>query len=125
MTRLFAAAYPFANDVLALPVTDLDETVAWYGRCFGLSEVERQDEPVPTVIMERDGVRIGFAINGGDASQDGAAIKVTDIRRAQEELERRGVQCGDRQVDERDGQHSTCFLSLPPMASVITSISRL
>ena len=85
MSRLFEAAYPFANDVLALPVTDLDETVAWYGRCFGLSEVERRDEPVPTVIMERDGVRIGFAINGGDASQDGAAIKVTDIHRAQEE----------------------------------------
>ena len=62
MTGLFAAAYPFADDVLALPVTDLDETVAWYGRCFGLSEVGRQDEPVPTVIMERDGVRIGFAI---------------------------------------------------------------
>ena len=114
MTGLFEAAYPFANDVLALPVTDLEETVAWYERCFGLSEVERQDEPVPTVIMERDGVRIGFAINGGDASQDGAAIKVTDIRRAREELERRGVQCGDRQVDERDGQKLHVFFVAAP-----------
>ena len=114
MTRLFEAAYPFANDVLALPVTDLDETVSWYQRCFGLSEVERQDEPVPTVIMERDGVRIGFAINGGDASQDGAAIKVTDIYRAQEELERSGVQSSSRQVDERDGQKLHVFFVVAP-----------
>ena len=30
MARLFEAAYPFAGDVLALPVIDLDKTVAWY-----------------------------------------------------------------------------------------------
>ena len=64
MTRLFEAAYPFADDVLALPVIDLDRTVSWYQRSFGLYEVERVDEPVSTVLMERDGVRIGFAING-------------------------------------------------------------
>ena len=114
MTRLFEAAYPFADDVLALPVIDLDKTISWYQRSFGLDEVERVDEPVPTVIMERDGVRIGFAINGGDAAQDGAAIKVTDIHRAQEELERRGVQCSNRRVDERDGQELHVFFVAAP-----------
>ena len=114
MIRLFEAAYPFADDVLALPVIDLDDTVSWYQRSFGLSEVERVDEPVPAVIMQRDGVRIGFAVNGGGASQDGAAIQVTDIHRAREELEANGVETANWRVDERDGQKLQVFFVVAP-----------
>ena len=114
MAGLFEDAYPFADDVLALPVTDLDETVSWYRRSFGLSEVERKDEPVPTVIMERDSVRIGFAVTGGDASQDGAAIKVTDIHRARQEIESNGAETGNWRVDERDGQKLQVFFVTAP-----------
>jgi catechol 2,3-dioxygenase-like lactoylglutathione lyase family enzyme len=74
----FKEAYPFQNDVLALPVADLDVTSQWYAAPLGMVEVERVDEPVPTVILERDGARIGFAVNGGDASQDGAAVLVSN-----------------------------------------------
>jgi catechol 2,3-dioxygenase-like lactoylglutathione lyase family enzyme len=63
----FQSAAPYQNDVLALPVADLDATSAWYTNHFGMTEVERTDNPVPTVILERNGTRIGFAINGGDA----------------------------------------------------------
>ena len=56
----FKEAYPFQNDVLALPVTDLDVASRWYTEHFGMPEVERLDQPVPTVILERDGTRIGF-----------------------------------------------------------------
>ena len=100
--------------VLALPVTDLDRTVSWYQRSFGLKEVEPVDRPVPAVIMERDGVRIGFAVNGGDASQDGAAIKVTDIRRARDELEGKGVRTANWRVDERDGRKFRVFFVVAP-----------
>ena len=81
----FKAAFPYQKDVLALPVTDLDAASAWYAKHFRMVEVERLEHPVPTVILERDGVRIGFAINGGDASQDGAAILVSNIRAVKEE----------------------------------------
>ena len=64
-TSLFKAAFPFQKDVLALPVTDLDVAATWYSEAFGLSEVERRPSPHPTVILARDGVQIGFAINGG------------------------------------------------------------
>ena len=84
---LFEAAFPYQDDVLALPVEDLDRAANWYARAFGLAEVERRDSPGPTVIMQRDGVQIGFAINGGDATQDGAAILVSDLERARRELE--------------------------------------
>jgi catechol 2,3-dioxygenase-like lactoylglutathione lyase family enzyme len=111
---LFSQAFPFADDVLALPVTDLDNTVAWYKTAFGLTEVSRTDHPVPTVITERDGVQIGFAINGGDATQDGAAILVNDIHRAREEIEAAGVETGNWRVDERDGQKLQVFFVVAP-----------
>ena len=66
---LFKAANPYQDDVLALPVEDLDQASQWYANALGLTEVERRDDPVPTVIMQRDGVQIGFAINGGGRQQ--------------------------------------------------------
>jgi catechol 2,3-dioxygenase-like lactoylglutathione lyase family enzyme len=111
---LFKAAFPYQKDVLALPVVDLDATAAWYAKAFGLTEVERRADPHPTVVLERDGVRFGFAINGGDASQDGAAILVSDIERAKQELEANGVAVGDRRVDERNGRKLQVFFVVAP-----------
>lgn len=111
--RLFAAAYPYADDVLALPVKDLDRASAYYANAFDLKEVERHESP-PTVIMERDGVRIGFSINGRDASQEGAAILVTDIHRARQELEERGVTISNWRIDERDGASLQVFFVVAP-----------
>ena len=112
--KLYEAAYAFQDDVLALPVEDIDRAAAWYGARFGLREVERRDEPVPTVILERDGVQMGFAINGGDASNDGAAILVNDIQRARDELEANGVETGNWRVDERDDGKFRVFFVVAP-----------
>ncbi|MCE2425528.1 MAG: VOC family protein [Pseudomonadales bacterium] len=111
---MYKAAYPFQDDVLALPVVDIDQAATWYGERFGLEEVERNDDPVPNVVLERDGVRIGFAINGGDATQDGAAILVTDVARARDELEANGVATGNWRVDERDGEKYQVFFVVAP-----------
>jgi catechol 2,3-dioxygenase-like lactoylglutathione lyase family enzyme len=111
--RLFAAAYPFAQDVLDLPVKDLDEAVAYYGRAFGLTEVDRRKSP-PAVIMERDGVRMGFSINGRDAAQEGAAILVSDIHRARAELESKGLEVGNWRIDEREGRRLQVFFVIAP-----------
>jgi len=112
--KLYEAAFPYAEDVLALPVEDIDRASAWYQEMFGLKEVERRDDPVLAVILERDGVRIGFAINGGDASNDGAAIRVTDIHRARQELEGKGIEIGNWRVDENDGQKLQVFFVIAP-----------
>ena len=112
--RLYEAAFPFAADVLTLPVEDIDRAAAWYGAKFGLTEVERRDDPFPTVILERDGVRIGFAVNGGDAAEDGAAIRVTDVHGARDELEARGVRTANWRVDERDGERFQVFFVVAP-----------
>ncbi len=111
---LYVAAFPFAEDVLALPVEDIEQTVKWYGDAFGLKEIERRASPLPSVIMERDGLQIGFAINGGDAEQDGAAILVTDIQQAHDELEAKGIKTGNWRVDERDGEKFQVFFVVAP-----------
>ena len=114
MAGLYKAAYPYAEDVLALPVKDVDRAAGWYAGKFGLKEVERRDEPEPAVIMERDGVRIGFAVNGRDPENEGAAILVTDIHRARAELAAAGVETANWRVDERDGRRFQVFFVTAP-----------
>lgn len=111
--KLFVAAFPYADNVLELPVTDVDQAAAYYSHAFGLIEVARSENP-PTVVMERDGARLGFAINGRDASQEGAAILVSDIHRVRDELESRGIETANWRVDERDGKKLQVFFVVAP-----------
>ena len=110
----FKKAFPYQKDVLTLPVTDLDAASRWYCAHFGMTEVERHEQPVPTVVLERDGTRIGFSINGGDASQDGAAVLVANIRALKDELESHGTPIGNWRVDERNGQKHQVFFVVAP-----------
>jgi len=110
----FKAAFPYQQDILALPVTDLDIASRWYSEHCGMIKVERREHPVPTVILERNGTRIGFAINGGDASQDGAAILVSNIQGIREELSFKGVAISNWRIDERDGHKLQVFFVVAP-----------
>jgi catechol 2,3-dioxygenase-like lactoylglutathione lyase family enzyme len=113
-TAVFEKAFPYGDDVLALPVADLDAAARWYAQHFALVEVERRSEPQPTVIMERDGARFGFSVNGGDSSQEGAAILVSDIHAVRTELESRGVTIENWRVDEQDGKKLQVFFVAAP-----------
>jgi catechol 2,3-dioxygenase-like lactoylglutathione lyase family enzyme len=109
----FKAAFPYQRDILALPVADVDAAAHWYANSFGMLEVERRDQPA-TVILERDGTRIGFSVNGGDPSQDGAAILVSGIGDMRNELESKGVKTGNWRVDDRNGQKLQVFFVVAP-----------
>jgi catechol 2,3-dioxygenase-like lactoylglutathione lyase family enzyme len=111
---IFEKAFPYGDDVLALPVADLDSAARWYAQHFAMVEVERRPEPHPTVIMERDRARIGFSVNGGDSSQEGAAILVSDIHAARAELESRGVQIANWRIDEEEGKKLQVFFVAAP-----------
>jgi len=110
----FKNAFPYQKDVLALPVADLDAASQWYCAHFGMVEVERHQQPAPTVILERDGVRLGFAVNGGDATQDGAAVLVSNIQGVRDELAQAGTSIGNWRVDEQDGQKQQVFFVVAP-----------
>ena len=109
----FKAVFPYQKDVLALPVADLDAASQWYCEHFGMTEIERRDSP-PSVILERNGTRMGFAVNGHDASQDGAAILVSNIDALKTEFEAKGVGIANWRIDERDGQRSQVFFVVAP-----------
>ncbi len=110
----FESVAGYQDDPLALPVSDLDAASKWYCNHFAMDEVERGEHPVPHVVLERDGVRIGFAINGGDASQDGAAIKVNNIDQMKADLESRGAPVSNSRIDQRDGQSFKVFFVTAP-----------
>jgi catechol 2,3-dioxygenase-like lactoylglutathione lyase family enzyme len=110
---VFKAAFPYEKDILALPVTDLNVASEWYCKHFGMVEVERRPEP-PTVILERDGTRIGFQINGGDATQDGAAVLCANIKALYDELTASGAQTANWRVDTmKERAHQVFFVVAP------------
>lgn len=111
---LFLRASPYQADVLALPVADIDAASTWYAKAFGLTVVRRSGSPDRTVVMERDGIEIGFAENGGDSTQDGAAILVSDIGRARAELQANGLDIANERIDERDGVAYRVFFVVAP-----------
>lgn len=110
----FKAAHPYQQDILALPVSDIDAASAWYSAHFGMAEVVRHNDPVPTVILARDGTQIGFAINGGDPGMDGAAILVENIHDMRDELASRGLTIDNWRIDERDDQKLQVFFIVAP-----------
>jgi catechol 2,3-dioxygenase-like lactoylglutathione lyase family enzyme len=110
----FISATPYQDDILALPVTNLDEASKWYCKHFGMQESARYCDPEPKVILERDGIQLGFAENGGDASQDGATIRVANIQQIRAELESKGVSVANWRVDEWDGQKHQVFFVVAP-----------
>lgn len=110
----FVSASPYTVDVLALPVTDLEVASQWYCKHFGMTEIERREIPHPAVILERDNVQIGFALNGGDPSQDGAAIRVTNLDGIKAQLESTGLTIANMRVDERDGAKFNVFFVVAP-----------
>ncbi|MGB7328813.1 MAG: VOC family protein [Rubripirellula sp.] len=110
----FLSASPYETDVLALPVTDLDAASQWYCLHFGMTEIQRRDAPYPSVILQRDEVQIGFAINGGDPSQEGAAIRVSDLDGIKSQLESNGLKIANSRVDERDGKKFNVFFVVAP-----------
>ncbi|MEM9367898.1 MAG: VOC family protein [Planctomycetota bacterium] len=111
---VFESVSAYQEDVLGLPVSNLDVASEWYCKHFGLTEVERREDPLPTVVLERDGQQIGFAINGGDPEQDGAAIRVNDLDAIKTQLESTGTEVSDVRVDERDGKRFRVFFVVAP-----------
>lgn len=110
---LFEDVFPFQTDALTLPVVDIDGAAAWYSAAFGMTEISRSNA---AVILERDGVKIGFEVNGRDPEQDGVAVLVSDIHRAKSELIAAGVNIGEIRIDERDNKKYEVFFVVAPDA---------
>ncbi len=114
MPAMFLKANPYADNVLTLPVKDIDVASSWYGENFAMTERSRASDPAQQVILERDGIQMGFAVNDGKPEEEGAAIEVDDIESLKSEFEARGVDVGNWRIDERDGKRFQVFFVVAP-----------
>ena len=114
MTAVFKAAVPYADNALDLPVADVESAIPYYERTFGFRVVSRGTAPHPSVILERDNIRIGLAENGGDPTQEGCFFEVDNVEAAFEEIKGTPASAGAIEVEEVGGGAYRAFFVVAP-----------
>ena len=94
MSAIFVRAVPYADDVMKLPVENVDAAISFYETVMGFRVVSRTDSPCKAAVLRRDSIEIGLAENGGDPSQEGCFFEVDDVEAAFAEMQSNGL---DRQ----------------------------
>jgi lactoylglutathione lyase len=91
MKSFFKTAWPYQGDAMNLPVENVDEAIPYYETVMGFHISSRADTPHKSVVLERDGVQMGLAENGGDPTQDGCFFEVDNVETAFAELKTNGL----------------------------------
>ncbi len=105
MKAVFKNAWPYQKDKMNLPVLNLDTALPFYENIMGFQFISRNDSPHKSAVLERDGIRIGLAENGGDPTQDGCFFEVDNEERAFAELKLNGL--GKETSGSQIEQHGT------------------
>jgi lactoylglutathione lyase len=114
MDALFRRAAGYQGDALRLPVKNVDQALPFYEERLGFHVVERQDEPLKSAILERDGVRIGLVESGGDPTQDGSFFEVSDVDAAFADLKGRGLALAPPSIQRSaHGTYKSFFVVAP------------
>ena len=85
-------AWPYQQDLLNLPVENLETALPFYEIVLGFQVVARHDAPYPSATISRDAVQLRLTQNGGDPTQDGCFFDVDDVEKAYDELKANGLQ---------------------------------
>ena len=83
---VFINGWGYQGDKMNLPVADLDSSIPFYETVMGFEVVSRTEKPCRSAILQRDGIQMGLAENGGDPSQDGCFFAVDDLASAIREI---------------------------------------
>ncbi|GAB3945462.1 VOC family protein [Spirosoma harenae] len=92
MKAVLKNAWPYQQDKMNLPVNDVAEAIPFYETILGFQVVSRNDTPYKSATLERDGLQIGLAENGGDPTQDGCFFEVDNVETAFAELRANGLE---------------------------------
>lgn len=116
MAAKLLSAWGYQGDNMALPVKDVDATARYYVEHLGFAEVSREIEPHRKVVLERDGIKMGLAENGGDPEQDGCAFQTDDVASLRDEFAARGLAgIGELKQESRDdGSRFRVFFVVAP-----------
>lgn len=116
MTATFTRASPYKDDILNLPVENVEEAIPYYEQIMGFSVISQSADPHQSAVLERDGIQMGLAENGGDPSQEGAFFEVDDVEAAFEEFSANGFDQPDPgyRVDEHGDKSFRVFFVVAP-----------
>ncbi|MEP6848605.1 MAG: VOC family protein [Acidobacteriota bacterium] len=99
MKARLISAYGYQGDAMNLACEDVDAAGSFYIEKMGFMAVEqdlRRGEPpnedaIKRVVLERDGIRMALAENGGDPEQDGVAFHTDDVEELRDEFIANGL----------------------------------
>jgi len=91
MKAVYKTASPYLADAMNLPVENLESAIPFYEKVMGFHVVSRKDSPCKSAALARDGIQIGLAENGGDATQEGCFFEVDNVETAFAELKSNGL----------------------------------
>ena len=116
MKAVFKQAFGYQGNAMNLPVENLAEAIPFYEKVMGFQVVSRSDLPHNSAVLARDDIKIGFAENGGDPSQDGCWFAVDDVEKAFAELKANGLQKDDPgfRVDKHGDKSFKVFFVVAP-----------
>jgi hypothetical protein len=109
---VFKAVYPIGDtDTQALPVKEIGPAVGYYRHVLGFTLVSKDRQ---SAVLQRDEARIGLATNGADPEQASCYFSVSDVEALRHELEAKGIDPGDIDVQEHDGKRFRAFFAKEP-----------
>jgi lactoylglutathione lyase len=109
---IFKAVYPIGDtDTDTLPVKAIGPAVAFYSQVLGFSLVAKDRT---SAALKRDDARIGLAVNGRDPEQASCYFEVGNVEALRRELDAKGIEPGDLEVQEHEGKHFRVFFAKEP-----------
>ena len=90
MKAVYKTAAPYLADAMTMPVKDLEDALPFYQIVMGFQILSRQDLPIRSATLGRDGIQIGLAENERDPAQEGCFFEVDDVEAAFAELKSNG-----------------------------------
>ncbi len=91
MKAKLLSAWGYQGDAMNLPVADVRSAAPFYIEMLDFDVVENFDDPIKTIVLERDGIGMGLAENGGDPEQDGCAFRTDNVEALRNEFISNGL----------------------------------
>lgn len=111
--KLFSA-WGYQGDAMNLPVASVT-AANYYVEKMGFAIVGENGEPHKKVILERDGIQLAIAENGGDPEQAGCAFHTNDVAALRNEFVANGLEkIGELTDDSQGGKKFKVFFVVAP-----------
>lgn len=101
---------------MPLPVANVDDAVPFYTDVMGFEIVARSDSPHRSILLARPDVQMQINENGGDPTQDGCALEVTDVEAVMDEFKRNGFskELSDIDIEKNESGTWRVFYVIAP-----------